>query len=439
MILSWIRKWMLVLVIPYLLYGCSVSTQTQQTPPQQQKNEIKAAATDVEGMLREGPGKYAGNQYDEKKLKAELDQFPEKMDGKEAYNRLISLLAEDYKPIIKKLDHFDTTYHLTKAPQGGTNQNGVTSKGANVEILLDASGSMAEKIDGQTKMDLAKEAIRNFVSALPSEVQVSLRIYGHKGSNNEKDKAVSCSSTEMVYPFSSYNDQQFQNALNQVKPVGWTPLADAIQGAKNDLKAKMKEGVENIVYVVSDGIETCGGNPVQAANELHTHSIKAVVNIIGFDVDNAGQQALQAVAKAGGGTFTSVQNAQQLKQKFEDEKKKLKAQWQDWWYDNYQITGDRYIQLLNQLNNILGNGGEFDKIEQQEINRLFDAKDYLEQKGKLKSEQINTLTQLLINRQNLIDQYKVKRYAKLYQAISEGQQKARNQADQRTEDKISSN
>src|SRR5690606_39699741 len=29
--------------------------------------EVKQAATDVEGMLREGPGKYAGDKYDEER------------------------------------------------------------------------------------------------------------------------------------------------------------------------------------------------------------------------------------------------------------------------------------------------------------------------------------------------------------------------------------
>ena len=62
------------------------------------KGEVKQAATDVEGMLREGPGKYAGDKYDEEKVKAELDKLPDNMTADEAYNHLVALLAEDYKP-----------------------------------------------------------------------------------------------------------------------------------------------------------------------------------------------------------------------------------------------------------------------------------------------------------------------------------------------------
>ena len=41
----------------------------------------------------------------------------------------------------------------------------------------------------------------------------------------------------------------------------------------------------NIVYIVSDGVETCDGDPVAAAKLLQADNIQAQVNIIGFDVD----------------------------------------------------------------------------------------------------------------------------------------------------------
>jgi D-amino-acid dehydrogenase/Ca-activated chloride channel family protein len=69
--MRWAKKWVFVLIVPYFLYGCStLQTHTSSqahASSQQQQNEIKPAATDVEGMLREGPGKYAGNKYDETK------------------------------------------------------------------------------------------------------------------------------------------------------------------------------------------------------------------------------------------------------------------------------------------------------------------------------------------------------------------------------------
>ncbi len=71
--------------------------------------------------------------------------------------------------------------------------------------------------------------------------------------------------------------------------------------AKKDLEEQQEENTENVMYIVSDGKKACGGDPVKVAKELNQSDIKAVVNIIGFDVDDQGQRALKAAAKAGGG------------------------------------------------------------------------------------------------------------------------------------------
>jgi Ca-activated chloride channel family protein len=301
-------SWSLILCLVFT-GGCSLLSGEPADKPDADKSDhdqVKRAATDVEGMLREGPGKYAGDKYDEEKVKAELDKLPDNMTTDEAYNHLVALLAEDYKPILKELDRLDLTIKTNIKEPGGVNTpEAELPKQVNVEILLDASGSMAGRVSGGVKMDLAKEAIRDFVSKMPEGAQVALRVYGHKGSNQQKDKELSCKSTEVVYPLEAYDKSSFQKSLDQFQPTGWTPLAAAIEQAKSDLSGKAEENVENIIYVVSDGIETCGGDPVKAAQELHQSEIRAIVNIIGFDVDNAGQRALKKVAKAGGGKYTT--------------------------------------------------------------------------------------------------------------------------------------
>ena len=62
--------------------------------------EVKQAATDVEGMLREGPGKYAGDKYDEEKVKAELDKLPP-LDG-----RMQRPTDDDDRPLaVRRYEH----------------------------------------------------------------------------------------------------------------------------------------------------------------------------------------------------------------------------------------------------------------------------------------------------------------------------------------------
>ncbi len=99
-------------------------------------------------------------------------------------------------------------------------------------VILDASGSMANYEGSVTRMDAAKKAITEFVKTLPGDANVGLRIYGHKGTGNDSDKALSCSSSELIYPLSNYNAANFEQALSKAVPAGWTPIGHALNEAK---------------------------------------------------------------------------------------------------------------------------------------------------------------------------------------------------------------
>ncbi|MFO7288960.1 D-amino-acid dehydrogenase [Planifilum fulgidum] len=408
--------WMLILCLVFSS-GCSLLSgqNVDKADKKSDEEEVKQAATDVEGMLREGPGKYAGDKYDEEKVKAELDKLPDNLTADEAYNHLVALLAEDYKPILKELDALDPTIKTNIKEPGGVNvPEGELPKQVNVEILLDASGSMAGRVSGGVKMDLAKKAIHDFVSKLPEGAQVALRVYGHKGSNQQKDKELSCKSTEVVYPLGAYDKSSFQKSLGKFRPTGWTPLAAAIEQAKNDLSGKTGENVENIIYVVSDGIETCGGDPVKAAKELHESEIQAIVNIIGFDVDNEGQRALKKVAEAGGGKYTTVSTGEDLKKHLEGEYRRLSVEWMDWgnksYLDAQQQWTDKWKKLTD-LTTLLS------RTNHEENTRMLKAKDYLESRGKLHNP--DELYDKISNRWEKISSYEEKRYKELDKILEE--------------------
>jgi Ca-activated chloride channel family protein len=99
--------------------------------------------------------------------------------------------------------------------------------------------------------------------------------------------------------------------LARVQAIGWTPLATALQRAGGLFSLSEIPG-EQIVYVVSDGEETCGGDPVAAARRLREGGTKAIVNIIGFGIPTREARALQAVAQAGGGSFTNARDRNEL-------------------------------------------------------------------------------------------------------------------------------
>ncbi|MCQ6276050.1 VWA domain-containing protein [Bacillus sp. V3B] len=89
-----------------------------------------------------------------------------------------------------------------------------------------------------------------------------------------------------------------------------------MQSAYGDLKAKASENSENILFIVSDGIETCGGNPVEEAKKLANSDLNVKVNIIGFNVDDAGQKQLKETAAAGNGTYYKKTDRQRVKINF---------------------------------------------------------------------------------------------------------------------------
>ncbi|GAA0497239.1 VWA domain-containing protein [Salinibacillus aidingensis] len=199
----------------------------------------------------------------------------------------------------------------------------------NVVVLLDASGSMAQRVDGKTKMNAAKDAISKFLSELPEETNVALRVYGHEGTGSDADKKMSCSSTEKIYGFDSYDAGSFKNSLSQIKPAGWTPTGLALQEAQKDLSSLDGSKNTNIVYLVSDGIETCDTKPVQTAKELYQSNITPIINVLGFDVNGEGQNHLKKIADSVDGIYQTVSDENELTKELEKVNNIADA-WQDW-------------------------------------------------------------------------------------------------------------
>ncbi|WP_089217549.1 vWA domain-containing protein [Sphingopyxis indica] len=90
--------------------------------------------------------------------------------------------------------------------------------------------------------------------------------FGQQGNNKEEGKAKSCSAIDVLAPMSS-DRGQLRAALQGVRAVDWTPLAAGLDRAEALLTASSTPR-EQIIYVVSDGEETCGGDPVTSARRI---------------------------------------------------------------------------------------------------------------------------------------------------------------------------
>jgi len=371
------------LTLTLLLCSCSFQASGLGAPPPMP--ELPAT---TQSLIAKEPGPLSGTHFyvQEYPYRADiqkvLDGLPSQLDGMDEsmlpvyWATLVSMFAEDYLSPQMVVDR----WRIASFGDPGIGDSRLRFKeNFNVEIVLDASGSMNGKIGEKTKMDLAKEAIKEFTASLPEGAKVSLRVYGHKGSNADEHKQLSCSSSEVVYPFQTYDEKKLDQALKQFEPTGWTSIAGSLQLAKQDMAAFDAEKNTNIIYLVSDGIETCDGNPVRVAKELSQSDMMPLLNVIGFDVNAEGQKQLKEIAKASEGLYANVTNKEQFKRELE-RAREIAEKWEKWKQDALSETDAILVDRAKWID--LYDKDWYEKNWRESLN-LGAAIDYLAASGKI--------------------------------------------------------
>jgi Mg-chelatase subunit ChlD len=187
------------------------------------------------------------------------------------------------------------------ASDAGGSTSGSSSQG-NIELIIDASGSMAAKIGGRTKMDIAKQALTELLLSIPSASNVSVRAYGHR----RKDD---CADIELISNFGEPRSA-VPARVKSLKPLGKTPLSNSIAAAAKDFAGR--EGQNNTIILITDGEETCNADPCAAAKLAHESGVKVKINVIGFKIDPKERAQLECIANAGGGKYVSANDAAEL-------------------------------------------------------------------------------------------------------------------------------
>lgn len=185
-----------------------------------------------------------------------------------------------------------------------------------VVLALDASGSMAGKVDGTSKMAIAKREALAFINDLHPTTKVSLVVYGHEGDNTETGTSLSCKSSSVLHGFKTPR-HQMKSSIGALKPTGWTPLAGVLKFIRSEVETlpskTLGKQTAPVVYLISDGEETCGGDPVVEAKALVELGTRTIVNTIGFDADAETRAQLEAISEAGEGKFHPADNAKSLR------------------------------------------------------------------------------------------------------------------------------
>lgn len=186
-----------------------------------------------------------------------------------------------------------------------------------VEFVLDISGSMKQKLNGETQIDSARRALNNALKEISPESLVALRVYGHRV--EQTNKAESCKDTELVVPFQKLNTALIEQKANALTPRGYTPIALSLRETRNDLlDVAVGRETERTIILLTDGEETCGGDPVGEVEKLKAEGFHLTIYTIGFNVNDLGRKQLQAIASAGGGKYYEARNAQELTESLRD-------------------------------------------------------------------------------------------------------------------------
>lgn len=176
-----------------------------------------------------------------------------------------------------------------------------------VEIIVDASRSMWGRMYGQPKMAVAKDTLNEVSHWFPDDLDLALRAYG----STSPSESSNCADSSLLVPFGEQNRGYIRQAIAGLRPLGQTPIAYALRQAASDFDAMTSD---RDVVLVTDGIESCGGDPVLAALDLQQQGIG--VHVIGFGMGSAADEdaaSLQAIANASGGRYVTAGSAEELK------------------------------------------------------------------------------------------------------------------------------
>jgi len=156
-----------------------------------------------------------------------------------------------------------------------------TAQQTYVELILDASGSMWNKMDdGRTRIQVAKEVLKEFIQGLPNgDVNVGLRIYGSEVRALESG---SCEDSRLFVPLEGVDKPSMVQSVDDAEAQGSTPIAYSLRLAAQDFPVNAGK---RLIVIVTDGEESCEDGLDAVVEELKAMGIEIDLKIIGLDLN----------------------------------------------------------------------------------------------------------------------------------------------------------
>ncbi len=178
---------------------------------------------------------------------------------------------------------------------------------------------MKEKMsDGMQKIEAAKQVLQNALARIPSDINIGLRVFGQNGSTGMSSKFFSnlmgedCQQTALLVPLGQGNRRSVLEKVRDIRAFGMTPLAYALTlAAQSDFSGAQGN---KIIILISDGADTCGGDPCRVISMLPAYGIKIKVDVVGLNLkrDRLAREELNCITERSGGKYSDANSANDL-------------------------------------------------------------------------------------------------------------------------------
>lgn len=179
------------------------------------------------------------------------------------------------------------------------------TESTHILFILDASKSMEEPIEGNTKIEIVRDTLSDIIRSLPDSIKIGIMVYGHR---HEED----CGDIEELVEPITQNREKILKKINEIRPAGKAPIADSIQKAVENLHAPEEKIT---LFLITSEKDNCSSDPCEKLRQFKdTHGeFQFILNVIGFDVNEEARVQLECLARIGEGTYYSANTGQELK------------------------------------------------------------------------------------------------------------------------------
>ena len=161
-------------------------------------------------------------------------------------------------------------------------------------FLLDCSGSMLTSFDNSNRMNVAKKVMYSIIDSLENypEVEIGLRLFGSQSSLSAND----CKDSKLEVPVKTKNHALIKEKIEDINPKGITPIAWSLLQSADDFPYTTSDK-RNILILITDGIESCGGDPCAVSLKMQKQGLILKPFIIGLGSTPEFEKAFSCMGK----------------------------------------------------------------------------------------------------------------------------------------------